>query len=150
MSSLFSWNQKVPTERDVDVYDSPFRFLNLPGEIRNEIYKYIIAADAELLKLVKTKSRVPDHTAETCEKANRASTSQPALFRTCSQIRAESRGLFYHYHAFTLHIWVEEDKEVHKGLLSHIFWWFEHARREKSSLERVMRWLDAIGAEARR
>ncbi len=39
---------------------------------------------------------------------------------------------------------------MHKGLLGQILWWLEHQRREKSCLERVIRWLDTIGAEARR
>ena len=48
-----------------------------------------------------------------------------------------------------MHIWVEkEENRLHKGVLSQIYWWFQ--RREKSCLERVIRWLDAIGAEARR
>ena len=78
--------------------------------------------------------------------ANRAGTSQPGLFSTCAQIRNESRGHFYRYHTFRLHIWQKEDK----GLLSRFYAWLHYPRREKSCIERVKRWLDAIGPQARK
>ncbi len=135
---------------DIDLfeYKSPFPFLNLPAEVRNEIYKYVSAAD--------TKPRVPKKKlnfnqdlptpTEIHEIANRAGTSQPGLFSTCAQIRNESRGLFYRYHTFKLHIWQEEEE----GLWSRFYAWLHCLQREKSCIERVKRWLDAIGPQARK
>lgn len=77
------------------------------------------------------------------ETENQASILQPGLFRTCSQIHTESRGLFYHHHAFKLHIWQS------KSILSNLAVWLR-LWQGKTCLQRATRWLDAIGAEARK
>ncbi len=82
----------------------------------------------------------------TREAGNHASIQQPGLFRTCSQIHTESRLLFYRYHTFKLQVWQEENR----GLLQHVTAWFRPLLGRKTCLERVMRWLDAIGVEARK
>ena len=81
---------------------------------------------------------------QSSELDNQASIQQPALFTTCSQIRAESRLLFYRRHAFKLHVWHEEQSfwtKLAKRL---------HLSEHRTSQERVTGWLDAIGEQARR
>lgn len=123
---------------------SPFRFLDLPGEIREMIYTYL-AASYYTPETSKTKFTFRDHDyphdTHISETENQNSIMQPGLFRTCSQIYRESRLFFYRHHTFKLHIWQAEDKTLPDQLAA---WFFC-----KSRLERAAQWLDAIGAEAR-
>ena len=82
------------------------------------------------------------HDTRISEAENLNSIMQPGLFRTCSQIYWESRLIFYRHHNFKLHIWRDE----YKNLLDCLTAWFF----SKSCLKRVTKWLDVIGAEARR
>lgn len=73
---------------------------------------------------------------------NQASIQQPALIRTCVQIRTESRGFFYAHRLFKLHIWQQKTTSLEELWLR--LW------QGKTCLERATRWLDAIGPEAQR
>ena len=123
---------------------SPFRFLDLPGEIRNIIYTYL-AASYQTPETSKTRFtfRTYDFPHDTCISAteNQNSITQPGLVRTCSQIYWESRLIFYRHHHFKLHIWQDEHKDLRDRLMA---WFFS-----RSCPKRVTKWLDAIGAEAR-
>ena len=123
---------------------SPFRFLDLPAEIRNMIYTYL-AASYQTPETSKTKFifRIYDlpHDTRISTTENHNAIMQPGLVRTCSQIYWESRLIFYRHHHFKLHIWQEEHKDMRNRLKA---WFFS-----QSCLKRVMKWLDAIGVEAR-
>ena len=92
----------------------------------------------------KTKPRVgiqaipPNNT-----RKNRAALLQPALFRTCSQIRSESRVFFYRYHTFHLHVW-QEDHGLPSRIAEQLRLW-----RPRICLDRVKRWLDFLGKDTR-
>ena len=134
-------------------HPSPFRFLNLPGEIRNEIYKYASTMPPIALKKPKKPrnsapnpplSGLSDAEKHSFEKENLVSTQLPALFLTCSQIHTESRLLFYRHHVFKFRVWYEEQNA-----------WLKLAKRlrfylQTTCLERVIGWLDAIGPQARK
>lgn len=81
-------------------------------------------------------------------KENRAARLQPALlqpglFRTCSQIRSESRVFFYRYHTFHLHVW-QEDQGLPSRIAEQLRLW-----RPGTCLDRVKRWLDFLGKDTR-
>ena len=82
-------------------------------------------------------------------KENRAARLQPALlqpglFRTCSQIRNESRVFFYRYHTFHLHVW-QEDQGLPSRIAEQLRLW-----RPGTCLDRVKRWLDFLGKDIRK
>lgn len=64
---------------------SDCHLLNLPGELRNRIYRYVILDDDE----IEVTSKGP---------------GEPALLRTCTEIRQESIGLYYCENEFDLRI----------------------------------------------
>lgn len=108
------------------------------------IYAYVAASKAAPeINEIKTKF---DHHGLGCTRLtshleNQASILQPGLFRTCSQIHAESRLIFYRTHAFKLHIWHEGPKRPSDRLTT--IWYVS-----KACVNRVTRWLDAIRPEA--
>ena len=69
---------------------------------------------------------------------------QPGLFRTCSQIRSESRIFFYRYHTFHLHVW-QEDQGLPSRIAEQLRLW-----RPGTCLDRVIRWLDFLGKDIRK
>ena len=97
------------------------------------IYKYVAASE----RTAKKKGKV--NSPGDAEK--HATIIQPGLFRTCSQIYTESRGLFYRHHVFKLHL-----RREHIGLWDYLAAWI----CLQQPRNRVARWLDAIGKEARR
>ena len=123
---------------------SPFRFLDLPPEIRNMIYTYLAASyQTPETSETKSKFRTYDFPHDTCISAteNQNPIMQPGLIRTCSQIYWESRLIFYRHHHFKLHIWQDEHKDLRDRLMA---WFFS-----TSCLKRLTKLLDTIGAEAR-
>lgn len=71
---------------------------------------------------------------------------QPALFRTCSQIRSESRVFFYRYRTFKLHVWQEDqDLPSRIGIAEQLRLW-----RPRTCLDRVKGWLNFLGEDTRK
>ena len=104
-----------------------------------------MAASEHTPKKGKTKSPteaqgVPNHV----DKKNRTALLQPALFRTCSQIRNESRVFFYRYHTFQLHV-SQEDIGLWSRIATQLRLW-----RSRTSLNRVIEWLDFLGKDIRK
>lgn len=129
------------------ILGSPFPFLKLPVEIRIGIYKYAAAFD-DMPRKLKVKSAVElqtptahayfgDPRAYMSDLRNQQSIAQPDLFHACSQIYHESRVFFYRHHDFKFTIWQENDR-----VMSH-----QTTKRHYTCLERLSRWVDAIGVD---
>lgn len=127
---------------------SPFPFLKLPGEVRNEIYRYVAVASNNAPK---TRPTVPgsyfeyqSSNIDMGNKHNSASITAPGLFYICSQVYHESRVFFYRYHDFRLYIWQD-----HKAFMYHLKASVDFKRHNKC-MERMFSWLDAIGPDMRK
>ena len=70
----------------------PFRFLDLPPEMRNRIYEAVVI------------SARPLHIPSACYHGKEASAVEPAITRVNKQLRRESLGMFYSMNAFEYHI----------------------------------------------
>lgn len=131
------------------IITSPFPFLKLPGEIRNEIYKYVAASNNKARRRcpIKWSAKQPDdHSVNIYlgNRQNQACTTLPGLFLVCSQVYHESRVLFHRHHDFRLYIWQGE-----KGLLSHLKAWFG-MKNHGECMERIFTWLDIIRKDMRK
>lgn len=88
---------------------NPSRLLSLPPELRNRIYEYVLTRRHRLLPW-KRQNIYP---------------VEPALTRTCRQMRSEALGVFYHDNTFVAPV-LETDKQV--------------------TVERAIGWYKRIGA----
>lgn len=70
----------------------PFRFLDLPPELRNRIYEYCVTSPDDLL--------LP----AACRHSSEPQAVQPPITRTCRQVRGEALPLFNQLNVFRAHI----------------------------------------------
>ncbi|KAK5127818.1 hypothetical protein LTR85_004934 [Meristemomyces frigidus] len=71
--------------------NQPFRFLDLPPELRNRVYDDLVVTEAPLLP-------------SACQHTSRPSAAQPDITRVCRQIRQEALPMFYGLNQFDVHI----------------------------------------------
>ncbi|KAL9102897.1 MAG: hypothetical protein Q9163_001989 [Psora crenata] len=95
----------------------PFRFFDLPSEIRNMIYTMITCSEARHWSGFTSRRNI-----RFSQKSNHLEITQPDLFRTCRQARAEGLSIFYRARSFGFRL---------------------HA--SKIALDGVVAWLDVIG-----
>lgn len=73
-----------------------FRFVNLPGEIKNRIYRCAVVSPSPILLRVHnradTQRNMPDHA---------LLPYMPAIGRTCKEVRREVSGIYFEENTFT-------------------------------------------------
>lgn len=98
---------EIPDDEEMDHHIHGYRFLDLPGEIRNEIYLLVAGYQiqqtdsraSEMIKLDKSWSR--ENKTRLMSKGNpHLMVLQPGLFLTCKRIRTEALPFFYQEHKF--------------------------------------------------
>ena len=102
--------------------------MKLPGEIRDEIYKYVATfqkpRNSGEIKSAIDSRELPHHVCAG-DIQNQASIAQPGLFHTCSQIYQESRAAFFRYRDFKLHIWQDPGMKQQSRCLKKMLAWFD-------------------------
>ena len=99
-------SRSIPTKGSKD---HPRHLLSLPGEIRNTIFRYVLAQHHDQSATLSLLSDISDH------KVFRPSPQQPALARTCRQLRHEVLSIFFGERTF------EVDREL--GMRDRIATW---------------------------
>ena len=110
---------------------SPFPFLNLPSELRNEVYR-LVSSSTDWLYCGGPKTSMKGHTEGIpCYDSLQNVKAHSSLYRTCKQIRDEGLALFFQHHCFLFYVehggcflaillWLRNIAEVGRNNIRHL------------------------------
>jgi len=105
-------------------------FLNLPAELRNRIYEYVLDPKPRMASLRTSREYMSILTSHTLRFTAEYNISVPAILATCRAIRTEASGEFLAHHPYKIavHAWGYDGVELQRseGILFDIFSRLEH------------------------